>query len=87
MNRLNELMKERLLTNEELSFRTKIGVNTISKLRNENFNCKIYTILRLADYFNISIDYFLGRNSKNFDIEKLIKIINDDIRRCYYDNF
>lgn len=87
MNRLNELMKERFLTNEELSFKSKIGVNTISKLRNEDFNCKIYTILRLSDFFNVSVDYFLGRNSKNFDIEKLIKIINYDIRRCYYGNF
>ena len=87
MNRLNELMQENSLTNEELSFQTDIAKNTISKLRNEDFNCKIFTIKKLTEFFNVSFDYFLGYGNQNANIEKLIKIITNEIRRCYYGNF
>lgn len=86
MNRLNELMQENSLTNEELSFQTDIAKNTISKLRNEDFNCKIFTIKKLTEFFNVSFDYFLGYGNQNTNIEKLIKIITNEIRRCYYGN-
>ena len=87
MNKLNDLMNESNITNEELSFKTGVALNTISKLRNQDVNCRILTIKRLSDYFNISIEFFLGYKTKNFDIEKFIKIITEEIRRCYYGNF
>ena len=87
MNKLNDLMKENALTNEELSFKTDIAKNTISKLRNEDFNCKILTIKKLTDFFNVSFDYFLGYGSKNIDVEKIIQTIINEIRRYYYGNF
>lgn len=84
MNRLNELMKKEGISNEELAFQTDIAKNTISRLRNEDINCKIFTILKLTEHFNVSVDYFLGFNTQKIEIEQIIKIITAELRRCYY---
>ena len=64
MNRLYELMKSYGVTSEELTELTGVSRNTISRLRNEDFNCKIDTLSRLAGFFRISIDEFLNRKEQ-----------------------
>lgn len=61
MNKLYDLMKEQGLTAAILSEQAGIGVNTISRLRNEDFNCKLSTVIKLSDYFGITIEDFLNR--------------------------
>ena len=64
MNRLYELMKSYGVTSEELTEFTGVSKNTISRLRNEDFNCKIETLSRLAGFFRISIDELLNRKEQ-----------------------
>lgn len=61
MNRLYDLMEERRLTTEMLSEQAGIGVNTISRLRNEDVDCKLSTVIKLSDYFGVTIEEFLNR--------------------------
>ena len=84
MNRLNELMKKEGISNEELAFQTGVAKNTISRLRNEDVNCKVFTIKNLTDFFNVSFDYFLGFNTQEIEIEQIIEIITAELRRCYH---
>ena len=80
MNKLNELMKKRGLTNEVLSGFTQVSVNVISKMRNEDINCTLSTICKLCDFFSVSIDEFLGKKTE-FQLEEFV----DYIRR-YFSN-
>ena len=59
-NILNDLMKQQGIVTEKLSVDTGVSRNTISRLRNDDFDCKISTVTKLAIYFNISVDEFLG---------------------------
>lgn len=61
MNKLYDLMKEQRLTAEMLSEQAGISVNTISRLRNEDVNCRLSTLIKLSNYFGITIEDFLNR--------------------------
>ena len=81
-NCLNELMKKKGITTEGLSLRCGVAKNTISKLRNDDVDCRISTILKLTDFFNVSISEFLGISEKcNFDF--FLSELKRLIRRYY----
>lgn len=75
MRNLQLLRKENNINQEKLSKYLKVSRNTISQyetgVREPNFE----TLIKLADYFNVSIDYLLGRttqrNIENVNNEKL----------------
>ena len=81
-NCLNELMKKRGITTEGLAFQVGIAKNTISKLRNEDIDCRLSTILKLSAFFNVSISEFLGI-SKNQDFDLFISELKRLMRRYY----
>ena len=59
---LNDLMRERRVTNKELSEALGVSQPLISNLRNgKNRNPSGYVYLKLADYFGVSLDYLMGR--------------------------
>jgi len=62
--RLKELRVEKELTQEKLGEIFNVRKGTVSNWENGNRFPDENTIIKLADFFNVSIDYLLGRTDK-----------------------
>ncbi|MBW2672110.1 MAG: helix-turn-helix domain-containing protein [Deltaproteobacteria bacterium] len=60
-NRLRQLRKEKGLTQAELAKLLSIGESTISFYESGKRQPDYETLIRIADLFNVSVDYLLGR--------------------------
>lgn len=59
--RLKELMKEEGLNQVQLALNTNLKQNTISSWVLGKKEPSLYNLWTLADYFNVTIDYIVGR--------------------------
>lgn len=59
--RLKELRKKRKITQQRLAIELNMCQNTISRYENEVSEADYESLIRIADYFNVSIDYLLER--------------------------
>ncbi len=59
--RLKQLRKERKISQLQLAFDLNMNQNTISRYENLERQADYDTLIRFADYFDVSIDYLLGR--------------------------
>ena len=63
MFRLKELRKQRHLTQVRLSIELNMSQNTISRYESEQREADYKTLIMFADFFNVSLDYLLGRTN------------------------
>ncbi len=70
MNRLKELRETKGLTLKELSKLVYIDDSVLSKLENNHQSISDKYSIQLADFYDVSIDYLLGRNKREFFQEK-----------------
>jgi len=56
-----ELRKDKGLLQKELAQFLGVSIGTISNYETGVHNPEIETLIKLADYFNVSVDYMLGR--------------------------
>lgn len=63
--KMKELRKQANLTQEEISKIFNITQKTYSNYENEITQPDIKLLINLADYYNVSLDYLIGRNYKN----------------------
>ena len=61
MFRLRELRKKKHISQLKLAVDLHMNQNSISRYENEEREADYATLILLADYFNVSIDYLLGR--------------------------
>lgn len=61
MFRLKELRKSRQISQLKLGMDLNMAQNTISRYENEEREADYKTLILFADYFDVSIDYLLGR--------------------------
>lgn len=74
MNRIRELREDRDLRQLDVSIATGIDQRTLSNYETEKTSPDSYAIIKLADFFEVSADYLLGRsNSKTPSVELLMK--------------
>ena len=59
--RLKELRKKRKISQLKLAFDLNMNQNTISRYENLEREADYSTLIKFADYFNVSLDYLLGR--------------------------
>ncbi len=59
--RLKELRKQRNITQLKLAMDLGLNQNTISRYETGDHEADYKTLILIADYFNVSIDYLLGR--------------------------
>ncbi len=59
--RLKELRKERNISQLKLALDLNMNQNTISRYETMEREADYETLVRLADYFGVSLDYLLGR--------------------------
>lgn len=84
MNRLKELRTKRNLTLQELSEKTGISANSLGGYEKETINPTSFMLEILADFYNVSIDYLLGRRNdftKYFEMEAE----NERLKRDLYE--
>ncbi len=59
--RLKELRKARGVSQQKLAIDLNMNQNSISRYENGQREADYKTLIMLADYFNISVDYLLER--------------------------
>ena len=62
--RLKKLRKERNISQLKLALDLNMNQNTISRYENRDREADYETLVKFADYFDVSLDYLLGRNDK-----------------------
>ncbi len=67
--RLNKLRRNKGLTLKELGDILNLGESTLSMYENDKRSPDYETLKRIADFFDVSLDYLLGR--KDTDIETI----------------
>ncbi len=62
--RLKELRKSRKISQLKLALDLNMNQNSISRYENCEREADYSTLIKIADYFGVSIDYLLGRSDK-----------------------
>ncbi len=62
--RLKELRKRKKISQIRLAIELNLNQNSISRYENLEREADYETLIKFADYFNVSIDYLLGRVEK-----------------------
>ena len=62
--RLKELRKERNISQLKLALDLNMNQNTISRYENLEREADYETLIKFANYFDVSLDYLLGRADK-----------------------
>lgn len=62
--RLKKLRKERKVSQLKLAFDLNMNQNTISRYENMERQADYETLVKFADYFDVSLDYLLGRTDE-----------------------
>lgn len=84
MLRIKELRKQQNITQQQLSNYLGITQATLSGWENEKFEIDNNSLMKCADYFNVSLDYLLGRTEEKNTDEK-DDITFDDFTFAMYD--
>ena len=61
--RLKELRKQRKVSQLKMALDLNMNQNTISRYENMEREADYATLIQLADYFDVSLDYLLGRTN------------------------
>ena len=66
--RLKELRRKRCVSQLKLALDLNMNQNTISRYENMERQADYETLCRFADYFDVSLDYLLGRTDTSTDL-------------------
>ena len=61
--KLKELRKKKKISQQRLAIDLNMKQNTISRYENMERQADYETLVRFADYFDVSLDYLLGRTN------------------------
>ncbi|MCR2046330.1 helix-turn-helix domain-containing protein [Acetatifactor muris] len=76
--RLSQLRKERELGQKELAALLNMSIGTISNYENNVHAPDLATLCKLADFFQVTTDYLLGRTGYRCPPENLDRYITSD---------
>lgn len=62
--RLRKLRKAKKISQIKLAMDLNMNQNTISRYENMEREADYETLIKMADYFNVSLDYLLGRSNE-----------------------
>ena len=62
--RLRSLRKERTISQLKLALDLNMNQNSISRYENREWEADYDTLIRFADYFDVSLDSLLGRTDE-----------------------
>lgn len=73
---LAKLRIEKNVGQKELATYLRVSVGTVSNYENDVHSPDLTTLSRLADYFEVTTDYLLGRTQYRFDPQLLDKYVS-----------
>lgn len=76
---LSDLRKDKHLGQKDLATYLNISVSTISNYETGTHEPDFETLCKLADLFDVSADYLLGRTMIPYDLKKLSKPLRNGI--------
>lgn len=83
MNRIRGLREDSDLRQIDVAKATGIDQKTLSNYETGKTNPDSYALIKLADFFGVTIDYLVGRSDNNFvsrkDIKRKLEEIEKDI--------
>ena len=68
--RLKQIRKERNITQLKLALDLSLNQNSISRFQSGAHEADYATLIRIADYFNVSLDYLLERSDDSSPFRK-----------------
>lgn len=74
---LNQLRKEQSITQDYLADLLNVSRTTIVRYEKGTCEPDIATLVKIADIFNVSLDYLLGRTIHKHNLSMLNKYNND----------
>lgn len=80
MNRLKELRKQKGLKQKDLAGFIGVSQSTLSEWESEKYQIDNDNLFKLADYFGVSVDYLLGRESQSVLTDSSSDNIEADIQ-------
>lgn len=83
---VKELRKLAGLSQEELAEEVGVSLRSIQRFE-QGLNCDLHALNELAEYFNVSTDYLLGKmNAYDYFNERRAKLLhNDETKKLYVD--
>lgn len=87
MNRLRELREKAGLRQIDVANETGIDQKTLSNYETGKTNPDSYALIKLADFYNVSIDYIVGRididftSSQRQEINRCIESITNELKK------
>ena len=80
--RIQQLRKERELTQEQLAEKLNVSQNTIAKIESGLRRPSIDFLLEISEFFNVSTNYLVfGVHAEDVEDEKLKKDIDEAIKK------
>lgn len=83
MNRIRALREDLDLRQIDVSHATGIDQKTLSNYETGKTQPDMYALIRLADFFNVSLDYLVGRSDisvqSSKDLAREIERIQDEL--------
>lgn len=76
LRRLKELRMEKGVSQQKLADALSISQPSINKYENHNIEPEIALLTKIADYFDTSIDYLVGRTDHK---ERIVKVSQEDL--------
>ena len=64
MTRLRVLRAEKVITQQKLAYELNMSYRAYNAIENGRSNPSIQTLIVLADYFGVSVDFLLGRSDR-----------------------
>ena len=83
---LSEIRKDKGLKQKDLADMLNVSVNTISDYENNRYFPDYENLVKIADIFDVSVDFLLGRIRNNVDLKwlhkKFGKLNGNDVTFC-----
>ena len=80
-DKIKKLREDAHVSQIELSQKINVGNKTLSDYERNISQPSLQTLLDIANFFNVSVDYLLGRDTEmNSGKDKLIKELNDNVK-------
>lgn len=69
LENLRKLREESAVTQKQLAEVIGVSQQSINKYENHNIEPDIETLIRMAKFFNTSVDFLIGHNATRFNVE------------------
>lgn len=64
MKNLKKIRKEKRMSQMQLALKLGVSQNTVSRYETGERQADYQTLIEIADLFNVSVDYLIGRTEK-----------------------